>query len=79
MKAVLVNSDGGSTDKTKEVVKDAGVYHNLHTILVDHPVSPAAQVIATYNGIPGKGSALKAIFEVADRLGQRLVCFLTLT
>ena len=71
LKAVLVNSDGGSKDKTKEVVKDTGVYHHLYTILVDHPVSPAAQVIATYNGIPGKGSALKAIFEVADRLGAR--------
>ncbi|GIW46556.1 MAG: glycosyl transferase [Deltaproteobacteria bacterium] len=74
-KAVLVNSDGGSTDRTKEAVRDAGVYHHLHTILIDHPVSPAAQVIATYNGIPGKGSALRAIFEIADRLGAK-VCVL---
>ncbi|HWP93088.1 MAG TPA: glycosyl transferase family 2 [Thermodesulfobacteriota bacterium] len=71
MKAVLVNSDGGSKDKTKDVVRDTGVYHSLNTILVDHPISPAAQVIATYNGIPGKGSALKAIFEVSDRLGAK--------
>jgi glycosyltransferase involved in cell wall biosynthesis len=75
MKAVLINSDGGSKDRTKEVVKDTVVYHNLHTLLIDHPVSPAAQVIATYNGIPGKGSALRAIFEVADRLGVK-VCVL---
>jgi len=75
MKAVLVNSDGGSKDRTKEIFKDTGVYHNLNTILVDHPISPAAQVIATYNGIPGKGSALRAIFEVSDRLGAK-VCVL---
>jgi len=78
LRAVLVNSDGGSTDRTKEIVKEAGasVYSNLNTILIDHPVSPAAQVVATYNGIPGKGSALRAIFEISQRLGAKVTILL---
>ena len=59
MKPVLINSDGGSPDGTRQVV--------LNT-----PVPQGVEVIATeYQGIPGKGSAFRAIFEIAKALGVK--------
>jgi hypothetical protein len=55
-KAVIVNSDGGSPDGTKEAV--------LNT-----PVPENVRVLATeYQGLAGKGSALRAIFEIVAAL-----------
>jgi len=68
-KAVIMNSDGGSTDKTREIVKKTSVYTDLDTILIEHSVHPAASFSTAYRGgIPGKGSAYKAIFETACKL-----------
>ena len=53
--AVIVNADGGSTDGTCDVV--ASSTDGLPTIS------------GAYVGPPGKGSAFRAIFEVATRLG----------
>jgi len=75
-KAVIMNSDGGSTDRTREIVKKTSVYTDLDTILIEHAVHPAASFSAAYRGgIPGKGSAYKAIFETACKLKAR-VCVL---
>ncbi|MEA1964062.1 MAG: hypothetical protein U9O41_02930, partial [Candidatus Aerophobetes bacterium] len=68
-------SDGGSTDKTKEIVKKTSIYTDLDTILIDHPIHPAASFSTPYHGIPGKGSAYKAIFETACKLKAE-VCVL---
>ncbi len=60
LKPVIVNSDGGSTDDTVDVV--------LQT-----PVPPEVEKIVTpYKGLPGKGSAFNAIFEIASRLRARI-------
>ncbi|MHC1585307.1 MAG: hypothetical protein ACXQS7_03460, partial [Candidatus Syntropharchaeia archaeon] len=67
-KAVIVNSDGGSTDRTREIVKETSVYSDLDTLLIKHPTHPASKIVGTYTGIPGKGSAFRAIFEVASEL-----------
>ena len=53
-RAVIVNSDGGSTDGSPDVVaRSTG----------DTPT-----IVGAYRGIPGKGSAFKAIFEIAAAL-----------
>ncbi|MBC7189940.1 hypothetical protein H5U35_07010, partial [Candidatus Aerophobetes bacterium] len=67
-KAMIMNSDGGSTDRTREIVKQTSIYTDLDTILVEHPVYPARSLAAPYHGLPGKGSAFKAIFEMAYEL-----------
>ncbi len=67
-KAVIMNSDGGSTDRTREIVKETSVYTDLDTILVQHPVHPVRTLATPYHGLPGKGSAFKAIFEMAVEL-----------
>jgi glycosyltransferase involved in cell wall biosynthesis len=62
--AVLVNSDGGSTDGTQEEVKRVQI-EDFKTILTSHPVHPIQKIVTPYHGIPGKGSAFRSIFEVA--------------
>lgn len=60
LKPVLVNSDGGSPDGTCDVT--------LNT-----PVPEEVGVIATvYQGVSGKGSAFRAIFEIARALGVKV-------
>ncbi len=56
-KAVIVSSDGGSGDGTSQVVLDT---------VQDVPV-----IAGAYRGLPGKGSALRAIFECTVALGAR--------
>lgn len=66
-RCVIVNSDGGSKDGTVEVVAKAQVDTDK-LLLVSHPLHPIQRIITPYHGIPGKGSAFRAIFEVARRL-----------
>jgi glycosyltransferase involved in cell wall biosynthesis len=68
--AVLVNSDGGSGDGTPERVlaEEAGEHR---TLLVSHPAQPLHRLTTGYLGVPGKGSALRTIFNVAARVQAR--------
>jgi len=69
-KAVLVNSDGGSTDGTQEEMRRVRI-EDFKTILTSHPVHPIHKIVTPYHGIPGKGSAFRTIFEVAKRLNAK--------
>jgi len=60
LKPVLVNSDGGSTDRTRDVV------------LATEVPSQVDKIVTPYRGIAGKGSAFHTIFEIAARLGVRV-------
>lgn len=66
IRAVLVNSDGGSTDATSQVVAMASV--DLGTLLINEAQDPLQKIVTPYRGISGKGSAFRTIFEVARRL-----------
>lgn len=70
-KSVLVNSDGGSTDGTRQIVDETGVYTDMDTILIKHQVKPAQKLVTPYHGIPGKGSAFHTIFEIAVLLNAK--------
>jgi hypothetical protein len=69
-KSVLVNSDGGSTDGTMETVQNT-VIDDFQSILVHHRVGSVFKIATPYHGIPGKGSAFRTIFEVADALNVK--------
>jgi len=69
-KSVLVNSDGGSTDGTIEVVQTTTV-EDFQSILLHHRVSPVFKIATPYHGIPGKGSAFRTIFEIAGALNVK--------
>lgn len=68
-RSVLVNSDGGSTDGTTDIVREASV--DYESILVDHRQGGLRKLVTPYHGIPGKGSAFRKIFEIARELGVR--------
>jgi len=69
-RAVLVNSDGGSKDGTPDVVAGSE-FDSTRTILVSHRVRTLHKVITAYQGLPGKGSAFRTVFEIAHRVGAR--------
>jgi glycosyltransferase involved in cell wall biosynthesis len=69
-KAVIVNSDGGSVDGTPEVVREAAIA-DFSAILISHRVEPIFRIAFPYPGLPGKGSAFRAIFEIARLLNVR--------
>ena len=69
-KTILVNSDGGSTDGTMEVVQNTTL-DDQQSILFHHRVEPFFKIATPYHGIPGKGSAFRTIFEIADALNVK--------
>ena len=66
-RSAIVNSDGGSKDKTQEVVLSAEAGRD-ELLLVSHPLNASQRISTPYHGIPGKGSAFRTIFAVASRL-----------
>ncbi len=68
-RSLLVNSDGGSTDGTRDIVRATQV--DLDSVLIDQPAGGFHKLITPYHGIPGKGSAFRTVFEIARRLNVR--------
>lgn len=69
-RAVCVNSDGGSVDGTQKVVAEAS-FSTPEALLVSHELSPVHKILTPYHGIPGKGSAFRTIFAIAEALEAR--------
>ena len=61
--SVVCVSDGGSDDGTPAAAERATPGSG--------PGDPPERVVLAYRGLPGKGSALRAVFEVATSLGAR--------
>lgn len=59
LRTVILNADGGSTDGTREAAASA------------HLPEGVAVVTTLYRGVPGKGSAVRAVLEAAEVLGVR--------
>ena len=70
LRGVIVNSDGGSTDGSRECVL-AATTEESNLLLLSDPVSPVHRLVTSYHGIPGKGSAFRSVFRVAQLLGAR--------
>src|SRR2546423_11266520 len=68
-RAVLVNSDGGSSDETPAIVARTAIDFQ-HLFIADQQ-SILHRIVTPYHGIPGKGSAFRTIFEIARRLKAR--------
>ena len=63
LRSLIIISDGGSTDDSREIAKEKMI----------HPF--IEKIVTIYRGIPGKGSALRMIFEAASFLNAK-VCLL---
>jgi glucosylglycerate synthase len=70
LRSVIVNSDGGSTDGTTGIVTGLRMPSN-EMLLISHPVFAPPRLTLPYHGLPGKGSAFRCIFGVADRLNAK--------
>jgi glucosylglycerate synthase len=68
--AVIINSDGGSTDGTREAVLSAEM-GEARLLLLDTPMHPVHRLSLPYHGIPGKGSAFHFVFQLARELDAR--------
>jgi len=69
-KAILINSDGGSTDGTREIVERTMIDDFEH-LLINQRQTLLSKIVTPYHGIPGKGSAFRTIFEIARELGVK--------
>jgi glycosyltransferase involved in cell wall biosynthesis len=56
MKSVIIVSDGNSEDGTREVAESVSLPQKI------------CKLVTTYSGVPGKGSAVKLILQLAERL-----------
>jgi glycosyltransferase involved in cell wall biosynthesis len=58
-RSVILISDGGSTEDTREIVRE-------------EEIEPwQEKIVFIYRGISGKGTALRAIFEAVEELGAK--------
>jgi hypothetical protein len=64
LRTVMINSDGGSTDGTPELIQatssDADIVQTSHSLRTLH------RVVAPYHGLPGKHTALRTVFAAAE-------------
>jgi glucosylglycerate synthase len=68
--AVVINSDGGSTDNTSDAVLSARV-EDCHLMLLSTPLLAAHRLSFPYHGVPGKGSAFRLVFQMAKQLDAK--------
>jgi glucosylglycerate synthase len=68
--AVVINSDGGSRDNTREAALSARI-EDKHLMLLSTPFHIAHRLSFPYHGVPGKGSAFRLVFQMADRLDAK--------
>jgi glycosyltransferase involved in cell wall biosynthesis len=68
LKPVLVNSDGGSPDDTPRVAVSTESPDYIEKVILVSPRHRLQRITFTYQGISGKGSAVRALFEVAHEL-----------
>ena len=65
LRTVMINSDGGSTDGTPDLVAEAR-FTEADRVQTSHPLRTLHRVLAPYHGLPGKHTALRTIFAAAE-------------
>jgi hypothetical protein len=65
MRTVMINSDGGSTDSTPDLVRSASLGES-DMVQTSHPLRTLHRVLAPYHGLPGKHTAMRTIFAAAE-------------
>jgi hypothetical protein len=64
LRTVMINSDGGSTDGTPDLIRDATV-SETDMVLTSHSLRTLHRVVAPYHGLPGRHAALRTVFAAA--------------
>jgi glucosylglycerate synthase len=65
LRTVMINSDGGSTDGTPELIRSASLT-DADTLQTSHSLRTLHRVAAPYHGLPGKLAALRTLFAAGE-------------
>ncbi|HEY7284272.1 MAG TPA: hypothetical protein VH497_02430 [Vicinamibacterales bacterium] len=65
LRTVMINSDGGSTDDTPELVRTAS-FSSADMVQTSHSLRSLHRVVAPYHGLPGKHTALRTLFAAGE-------------
>ena len=65
LRTVMINSDGGSTDGTPDLIRSAS-FTEADMVLTSHSLRTFHRVVAPYHGLPGKHTALRTVFAAAE-------------
>ena len=71
-RTVLINSDGGSTDGTPDLIRDAS-FVETDMVQTSHSLRTLHRVVAPYHGLPGKLTALRTVFAAAELIQAKAV------
>lgn len=74
-RTVLINSDGGSTDHTPEIVQ-SGTTGAARTVTTSHGLRSTHRIVAPFRGLPGHDHAVRTILSAADLLQAQTVVLL---
>jgi hypothetical protein len=65
LRTVMINSDGGSTDGTPELIRAAS-FTEADVVQTSHSLRTLHRVVAPYHGLPGKHTALRTLFAAVE-------------
>jgi hypothetical protein len=65
LRTVMINSDGGSTDGTPELIRAAS-FSESDMVQTSHSLRTLHRVVAPYHGLPGKHTALRTVFAAGE-------------
>lgn len=65
LRTVMINSDGGSTDGTPDMIRSA-TFSEADMVQTSHQLRTLHRVLAPYHGLPGKHTALRTVFAAGE-------------
>ena len=65
LRTVMINSDGGSTDGTPDLIRAAS-FAEADMVQTFHSLRTLHRVVAPYHGLPGKHTALRTLFASGE-------------
>jgi hypothetical protein len=72
LRTVMINSDGGSTDGTPDLIRTAS-FTEADMVLTSHSLRTLHRVVAPYHGLPGKHTALRTLFAAVELTQARVL------
>ena len=72
LRTVMINSDGGSTDGTPDLIRDAS-FGEADMVQTSHSLRTLHRVVAPYHGLPGKHTALRTVFAAGALMQAKVV------
>lgn len=72
LRTVMINSDGGSTDGTPDLIRDAS-FTEADMVQTSHSLRTSHRVVAPYHGLPGKHTALRTLFAAGELTQAKVV------